>query len=189
MSATECVNEDKIILVDEQDHPIGVAEKMEAHEKNLLHRAFSIFIIRMTDQPEILLQQRALHKYHSGGRWTNTCCSHPRPHETVIEAGMRRLQEEMGITADLRDLGWFQYNAHFENGLSEHEIDHVLIGEVPASCAIIPNPDEVMAYRWITIAALQAELAAQPDQFTPWFEQALEVVIALPLMIRKDNFL
>jgi isopentenyl-diphosphate delta-isomerase type 1 len=174
MTATECVSPEFVILVDENDVQTGLAEKLEAHEKNLLHRAFSIFIFRHgATQPEILLQQRALHKYHSGGLWTNTCCSHPRPHESVLAAGQRRLQEEMGIAAELTDLGWFKYNAHFANGLSEHEIDHVLIGEVPAACVIHPNPEEVHAYRWVTVDALKAELADEPARFTPWLKQAL----------------
>src|SRR5207237_2208441 len=126
--ATECVKPDYVILVDEKNQPIGQAEKMQAHRENLLHRAFSVFIVRNESQPEILLQQRARHKYHSPLLWTNTCCSHPHLGESVIEAGKRRLQEELGISAELKDLGWFQYNAHFDNGLSEHEIDHVLIG-------------------------------------------------------------
>src|SRR5262249_52461597 len=118
MTATEYV-----ILVDEENRQTGLAEKLEAHQKNLLHRAFSAFIFRRNSNIEVLLQQRALHKYHSPGLWTNTCCSHPRAGESILAAGKRRLQEEMGVTAELADLGWFQYNAHFENGLSEHEID------------------------------------------------------------------
>ncbi len=119
MTATECIALEQVILVDEQDRDIGVAEKLLAHQKNLLHRAFSVFIFRQSpgSHLELLLQQRALHKYHSGGLWTNTCCSHPRPGETVIEAGQRRLREELGVVTPLADNGWFQYNAHFSNGL------------------------------------------------------------------------
>lgn len=171
MTATEYV-----VLVDEQNNPIGRAEKLAAHAANLLHRAFSVFIFRELAEPELLLQQRALDKYHSAGLWTNTCCSHPRADENIISAGQRRLFEELGIQAELKDLGWFQYNAHFENGLSEHEIDHVLVGTVPADITILPNPAEVHAYRWITLPDLHAELETNPQQFTPWLKQALELV-------------
>jgi isopentenyl-diphosphate delta-isomerase len=168
MTATEYV-----ILVDEQNNEIGQAEKLAAHQNNLLHRAFSVFIFRKQPQLELLIQQRALHKYHSPGLWTNTCCSHPRLGESVIEAGKRRLAEELGVKAELQDLGWFKYNAHFPNGLSEHEIDHVLVGYVAADQAIEANPEEVQAYRWITVEDVEQELAAHPEQFTPWFKQAL----------------
>lgn len=177
MTATECVKPDYVILVDEQDREIGQAEKMVAHQQNLLHRAFSVFIFRKNPQIEILLQQRALHKYHSPGLWTNTCCSHPRSGESVIAAGLRRLQEELGISAELKDLGWFQYNAHFNNGLSEHEIDHVLVGNVAADIQITPNPEEVHAYRWISVQDLRAEYASAPQLFTPWMMQALEMAV------------
>lgn len=176
MTATECVTPEYVILVDEQDNQIGLAEKLEAHEKNLLHRAFSAFIFRRQPRLELLLQQRALHKYHSPGLWTNTCCSHPRDGESVIAAGQRRLREELGISADLKDLGWFKYNAHFDNGLSEHEIDHVLIGDVPGDIVVQPNPEEVHAYRWVTIEELEREIEANPERFTQWILQALELV-------------
>jgi isopentenyl-diphosphate delta-isomerase len=173
MTATEYV-----VLVDANDQEIGLAEKLSAHEKNLLHRAFSVFIFRENTAKELLLQQRALHKYHSPGLWTNTCCSHPRQGEDVIAAGQRRLREELGITTTLTDLGWFHYNAHFPNGLSENEIDHVLLGTLPDHLEPTPNPDEVNAYRWITIAELKSEISAHPDRFTPWLKQALEIVEA-----------
>lgn len=181
MTATECV-----ILVDEQDNEIGVAEKLAAHQQNLLHRAFSIFIFRKTNgvdsqqnsdakNIELLLQQRALHKYHSPGLWTNTCCSHPRPGESIIAAGNRRLYEEMGLSAPLTSLGWFKYNAYFPNGLSEHEIDHVLVGQIVNEVSINPNPEEVHDIRWITLTELAKELANHPEQFTPWLESALKI--------------
>lgn len=170
MTATEYV-----ILVDEHDNPIGTAEKLSAHQKNQLHRAFSVFIFRDTPRRELLLQQRAKHKYHSPLRWTNTCCSHPRPNETILLAGQRRLHEEMGITAELQHRGCFHYNAHFPNGLSENEIDHVLVGKVSGDIEIKPNQDEVAAYRWIAIEDLKAELKMNPAIFTPWLEQALEL--------------
>lgn len=174
MTATEY-----IVLVDEQDREVGTAEKLAAHEKNQLHRAFSVFIFRDTPEREILLQQRALGKYHSPGLWTNTCCSHPHPGEEVIAAGIRRLQQELGLSVkELNNLGWFHYNVHFDNGLSENEIDHVLIGTIAPDHPFTPNPDEVHATRWITISDLEAEIAAGPEKFTPWLKQALELVKA-----------
>lgn len=170
MTATEYV-----ILVDEHDNPIGTAEKLSAHQKNQLHRAFSIFIFRNSSPPALLLQQRASHKYHSPGLWTNTCCSHPRPGEDILLAGQRRLYEEMGITTELKHRGWFHYNAHFLNGLSENEIDHVLVGRVSLDIEIKLNPDEAASYRWITIKDLKAELKANPGMFTPWLERALSL--------------
>ncbi len=171
MSATEYV-----ILVDEHDNEIGTTEKMAAHEQNLLHRAFSVFIFRDTPERELLLQQRALGKYHSPGLWTNSCCSHPRPGEGVIEAAERRLQEELNFTTPLTDVGNFIYNAHFSNGLSEHELDHVLIGEVTADWVVSPNSDEVQALRWVSVADLKAELASNPEKFTPWLKEALSII-------------
>lgn len=172
MPATEYV-----VLVDDHDTPTGTAEKLAAHEKNLLHRAFSVFIFRELagQPPELLLQQRALHKYHSPGLWTNTCCSHPRPGEEIVAAGERRLREELGVMATLKNVGWFHYNVHFDNGLSENEIDHVLVGTVAPAIGIMPNADEVNAYRWITLDNLQREIDATPERFTPWLQQALDV--------------
>lgn len=192
MTAVATKKQEYVILVDENDKQIGLAEKLEAHQKNLLHRAFSVFIFRChipsgdpshkkhardDSRIEILLQQRALHKYHSPGLWTNTCCSHPRDGESVINAGERRLKEELGIATELKDLGWFQYNAHFENGLSEHEIDHVLVGSLAAESVITANPDEVNTWRWITVETLREELHAHPEQFTPWLLPALEIAV------------
>ena len=168
MTATEYV-----ILVDAKDQEIGREEKMAAHAKNLLHRAFSIFVFRQNPQTEVLLQQRAFDKYHSGGLWTNTCCSHPRPGEAIIAAGKRRLQEEMGFTTELTDLGWFHYNVPFSNGLSENEIDHVLIGEVSNDFTFQPNKAEVNDFRWINLEDLKIWLEEKPEDFTPWFALAL----------------
>jgi isopentenyl-diphosphate delta-isomerase type 1 len=175
MTATVSDAKEYVILVDEQDRQIGLDEKMSAHQNNRLHRAFSVFIFRHATRLELLLQQRALHKYHSPGLWTNTCCSHPRPGESVTDAGERRLREELGISTSLNDLGWFQYNAHFPNGLSENEIDHVLVGIVSENEAITVNPDEVHTCRWITLEDLQKEMTDAPERFTPWFKQALEI--------------
>lgn len=171
MAATEYV-----VIVDRKNKELGREEKIQAHRQNLLHRAFSIFIFRHNPEVELLIQQRAFDKYHSQGLWTNTCCSHPRWGEPIVAAGVRRLYEELGITAELQDIGWFHYNAHFDNGLSENEIDHVLVGFVAPDKEIHPNPEEINAHRWINIQALQAELQAQPDKFTPWFTKALKMV-------------
>jgi isopentenyl-diphosphate delta-isomerase type 1 len=171
MSATE-----HVILVDENDLEIGIAEKIQAHRESLRHRAFSVFIFRNQPQRELLLQQRAAGKYHSAGLWTNTCCSHPRPGEDILLAGKRRLLEEMGIGAELTSLGWFHYIARFENGLTENEIDHVLVGTISAEEDIAPHRDEVQAYRWVNIPDLKKEILAHPECFTPWLALALEII-------------
>jgi len=167
-----------VILVDSHDNPIGIAEKMTAHQQGLLHRAFSVFVIRTNafGQIETLLQQREEHKYHAGSLWTNTCCSHPEPNETVVHAGQRRLQEEMGFTVALNEIGVFTYRAQFTNGLIEHEVDHVLLGEFKDGIKIDPNPSEVMAYRWVTLEAVSEEYQRDPEIFTPWFQEALEIL-------------
>ena len=170
MTATE-----HVILVDENDNPVGIAEKMEAHRHNLRHRAFSVFIFRHHQQLEILLQQRASGKYHSPNLWTNTCCSHPRPEEDIIKAGERRLKEEMNIVSELTSIGRFHYIAHFENGLSENEVDHVLVGETHQR-EIVANPEEAQAFRWVGLGELEEELAQFPERFTPWLKPALEIV-------------
>lgn len=165
--------EAQVILVNEQDEATGVMEKMEAHRKGVLHRAFSVFI--MNDKGEMLLQQRALDKYHSGGLWTNTCCSHPSPGETVEVAAHRRLFEEMGFDCTLTGLFQFTYRTAFGNGLIEHEYDHVLSGIYNG--VINPNPAEVNAYRYMSITAITRLLEAEPTQFTSWFKLALPKVI------------
>jgi isopentenyl-diphosphate Delta-isomerase len=170
MAATE-----QVILVDKSDNPIGTAEKLEAHRNALCHRAFSVFVLRFGTEYEVLLQQRAKEKYHSPNLWTNTCCSHPRPQEDIIEAGERRLREEMGFIVSLKNIGQFHYIAHFDNGLTENEVDHVLIGLLNDE-KILPNPAEVQAYRWITIPNLKHELIFCPQQYTFWLMDALKVV-------------
>lgn len=170
MTATE-----HVILVDENDHPTGTAEKLAAHQQSLRHRAFSVFIYRKQPKLELLLQQRADNKYHSAGLWTNTCCSHPRPDEDILEAGQRRLLEEMGIRATLSSLGWFHYIAHFSNGLTENEIDHVLIGGMSQE-EFVPNKDEVQAYRWVSLTDLKGEMGRWPERFTPWLGQVVEMI-------------
>ncbi len=159
---------EQVVLVDHQDRAIGCAEKLDAHREGLLHRAFSIFVRR--PDGAILLQRRALGKYHTPGLWSNTCCGHPRPGESVVRGAERRLYEELGLTCALRVVGRFHYRAVLENGLIEHEIDHVLSGV--SSADPIPCPDEVDEYRWVTAGALRKELAHHAPRFTPWFAQA-----------------
>ena len=161
-----------VILVDEQDNDIGVMEKIKAHQEGLLHRAFSVFIFNHKD--ELLLQQRSLSKYHSAGLWTNTCCSHPRPNETVKDAANRRLFEEMGMSCDLRIKTNFIYKTSFENGLIEHELDYVLIGSTNQNPHI--NKEEVENYKWMSIADIKKDIISNPNQYTSWFKIALEKV-------------
>jgi isopentenyl-diphosphate delta-isomerase len=160
------MKEEQVILVNENDEPIGLMNKMEAHEKAVLHRAFSVFILN--DKNEVLLQQRAHHKYHSPLLWTNTCCSHQRAGETNIEAGKRRLFEEMGFEADLKELFHFIYKAPFDNGLTEHELDHVMIGYSNVAPEI--NPDEVESWKWMTIKAIKEDMIQNPALYTVWFK-------------------
>ncbi len=160
------MEEEKVILVNEKDEKIGLMPKMEAHEKALLHRAFSVFIFN--DKNELMLQQRALKKYHSPGLWTNTCCSHQRDGETNIEAGRRRLQEEMGFVVDLEESISFIYKAPFDNGLTEHEYDHVLLGKYNKAPVI--NTDEVAHWKWMPLEAVKTDIALQPELYTAWFK-------------------
>ena len=158
--------EENVILVNERDEPIGLMPKMEAHEKAVLHRAFSVFVLNSKN--EIMLQQRAHHKYHSPLLWTNTCCSHQREGETNIQAGSRRLFEEMGFQTELKELFHFIYKAPFDNGLTEHELDHVMIGYYNEAPSI--NPDEVEAWKWMPIEAVKADIQNHPDLYTIWFK-------------------
>lgn len=158
---------EKVILVDLNDQVLGEMEKMEAHRKGLLHRAFSVFILNSSN--ELLLHQRAWDKYHSGGLWTNACCSHPRPGENLIEAGQRRLVEEMGLAADLKELYSFIYHAELDSGLTEHEFDHVLLGysdETPS-----PASEEVAAWKYIRIEEIKKDLENSPENYTFWFKE------------------
>jgi isopentenyl-diphosphate delta-isomerase len=157
---------DFVVLVDSQDNEVGIMEKMEAHEKGLLHRAFSIFLFN--SKGEMLLQQRALSKYHSPGLWTNACCSHPAPNETTLEAGKRRLQEELGLSTVLVEAFKFEYRATFDNSLTEHELDHVLVGYTDEFPQL--NLDEAQDYRWVRWADLLSEMALYPEKFTVWFK-------------------
>lgn len=171
MTAAASEPEELVVLVDESDHPIGTMEKQAAHEHGgTLHRAFSVFVL--DDHGRLLLQKRARTKYHFGGLWTNTCCSHPRPGEDTTQAAQRRLKEEMGLDLTLEHRGSFLYKAHDESsGLTEHELDHVYVGHLKGEPR--PSPEEAEGWRWITMDALRAELAASPSQFTPWFSFAL----------------
>ncbi|MCA0132080.1 isopentenyl-diphosphate Delta-isomerase [Winogradskyella alexanderae] len=164
------MKEDKVILVDENDKKIGLMAKMEAHEKALLHRAFSVFVFN--DKNELMLQQRALHKYHSPGLWTNTCCSHQRDGESNISAGKRRLLEEMGFVTELKETTSFIYKAPFENGLTEHEYDHVMIGHHNNDPII--NKNEVADWKWMSIEAVKRDISEHPDLYTAWFKIIFE---------------
>lgn len=157
---------EKVILVNEQDEKLGLMEKMEAHEKGLLHRAFSVFVLN--NKGEIMLQQRALHKYHSGGLWTNTCCSHPRDGESNEDAAHRRLVEEMGFDCPLEKVLDFIYYAELDQGLAEHEFDHVFVGR----CETVPNinAEEVAAWKWMAVEDLSLDMEENPHLYTEWFK-------------------
>lgn len=160
------MNEEQVILVDESDRQLGLMPKMEAHEKGVLHRAFSVFLFN--DNNELMLQQRAAHKYHSPLLWTNTCCSHQRDGESSIEAGKRRLMEEMGIEAELSEATTFIYKAPFDNGLTEHELDHILTGRFNGEPSI--NPEEVASWKWMAMEDVKSDMAKSPDLYTAWFK-------------------
>lgn len=161
-----------VILVDETDHQQGIMSKEEAHRGPHLHRAFSVFLYH---GDQMLIQQRALHKYHSGGLWANTCCSHPAEDETVLQAGESRLMEEAGISCRLEPLFTFEYCHRFAADLYEHEYDHVLAGEYEGPYQ--PNPEEIAQMKWIAIDQLKLEMRETPEQFAPWF------LIAAPRVI------
>jgi len=160
------MTKEQVILVNKEDEQIGLMPKMEAHKKALLHRAFSVFVFN--DKNELLLQQRAAEKYHSPELWTNTCCSHQRAGETNIEAGKRRLQEEMGFVCDLQEVFQFIYKASFDNGLTEHELDHVMVGSYQEDPKI--NRDEVENYKWMTLTEVKKDIENNPDLYTEWFK-------------------
>ena len=160
------MQEEKVILVNQNDEQIGLMNKLEAHEKAVLHRAFSVFVLNSKN--ELMLQQRAHHKYHSPMLWTNTCCSHQRDGETNIQAGTRRLFEEMGFKTEIKQLFHFIYKAPFDNGLTEHELDHVMIGYYNEEPKI--NTDEVESYKWMTIEDVKKDIKNQPEIYTIWFK-------------------
>ncbi len=158
-----------VVLVDEHDNELGVMEKMEAHQKGILHRAFSVFIFN--DIGKMLLQRRALSKYHSAGLWTNACCSHPRPNETTLDAANRRLMEEMGMQTQLELKTSFIYKTQFDNDLTEHELDYIFIGNSNKNPII--NPEEVHEYNWLAVTSIHQAIAKHPDDFTSWFKIAM----------------
>ena len=170
-----------VILVNENDEPIGTLEKMEAHRKGVLHRAFSVFIF--DSKGRMLLQQRALKKYHSGGLWTNACCSHPSPGEDTETAAIKRLNEELGFTTPIKPLFTFTYRAEFENGLIEHEYDHVFVGEYDGK--IFPNAEEVMDYKFERVRQIESDLNLHPEKFTAWFRIAYDQVKDRSGIIKK----
>lgn len=160
------MNTPQVILVDEHDNDRGVMDKMEAHQKGLIHRAFSIFIFNSKGQ--MLLQQRAINKYHSGGLWSNSCCSHPYPGEEIKEAAIRRLNEELGFETPLEKIFDFIYQVSFENGLVENEFDHVFVGRYDGNVEV--NSDEVNDYVFKSMQQIRSELEATPGLYTEWFK-------------------
>ena len=164
------MKKEKVVLVDRNDNPMGLMSKLEAHEKGVLHRAFSVFILNKKGQ--LMLQRRALDKYHSPGLWTNTCCSHPRESEGNIEAGVRRLKEEMGFTTPLKSMFSFIYKSKFDNGLTEHEFDHVLLGYYDKQPFI--NTIEVSEWKWMSLDKIILEIKNKPEDFTVWFKIIFE---------------
>lgn len=166
------MQEEQVILVDENDKPIGTMGKLEVHQKGLLHRAFSVFIFN--DKGELLLQKRASTKYHSPGLWTNTCCSHPSPGEETLTAANRRLKEEMGMDTILIHKTSFIYRTEFDNGLTEHEFDHVYVGNYNENPVL--NEDEAEDYKWVNLTDLKEDIKNSPQSFTSWFKIAVEKV-------------
>ena len=164
------MSEEKVILVDKNDNQVGLMPKLEAHEKGLLHRAFSIFIFN--SRYELLLQKRASSKYHSGGLWTNTCCSHPREGEDTLDAANRRLDEEMGIKTSLRKVYDFIYKAELDNQLTEHEFDHVFYGVCDRDPKL--NKDEAEDFKWVDMETLNNDIIKNGNNYTVWFKIAFE---------------
>lgn len=158
--------EEQVILVNEKDEQIGLMPKLEAHEKGVLHRAFSVFVFN--DNNELMLQQRALNKYHSPGLWTNTCCSHQRDGESNLEAGARRLEEEMGFVTPLKETTSFIYRAPFDNGLTEHELDHILVGNFNGEPTL--NEEEVASWKWMPLEDVKVDILDRPELYTEWFK-------------------
>lgn len=156
--------------MDEKDRELGPIEKLEAHHKGILHRAFSILVFNSKNQ--LLLQRRAMGKYHTPGLWTNTCCSHPRYGENIVEAIYRRLHEEMGFTCELEEVFQFQYKVKFDNELTENEYDHVFIGRYDGEIHI--NKDEVEEYKWISLEEVEDRIKSNPEEFTYWFKYLLK---------------
>jgi isopentenyl-diphosphate delta-isomerase len=171
---------EEVVLVDEKDNDVGREEKIKAHMNGgKLHRAFSIFIFN--GKGEMMIQQRAFGKYHCGGLWTNTCCSHPRPGELAENAAHRKLKQEMGFDTDLKEILSFTYRAPFENGLTEHEFDHVFVGGFDGNPQM--NPQEVGDFKWVNPNVLEKDVNENPDKYTPWFK----IVLARVLEWYREN--
>lgn len=164
-----------VILVNERDEELGTMEKMQAHERGILHRAISIFLFN--DKAEMLLQQRATGKYHSGDLWTNACCSHPRPGEAPGTAAVRRLREELGIETTLKKVFDFVYRADLDNGLTEHEFDHVFVGQYNG--AVRPNPSEIKDYCYKGMEEIEQSLLTHPHKYTIWFQLAFPRILEI----------
>ncbi len=167
-------HEERVILVDENDREIGTGEKIKTHIEGKLHRAFSIFVFN--SKGELLLQKRARNKYHSGGLWTNTCCSHPRPGETIEKAAHRRLREEMGFDCVLKEIYSFTYQVEFEYNLFENEYDHVLQGEFDGEPML--NPEEASDCKWIDVEKLKKDIQDNPDNYTHWLKISIDIFIS-----------
>lgn len=162
-----------VLLVSPLDTPLGTCSKLQAHVEGKLHRAFSVFL---TDGGgNILLQRRAVTKYHSGGLWTNACCSHPVG--DVLSDAKIRLVEELGIHTEVEEIGHFVYRHTFENGLTEYEFDHILLGQIDAAAPLSPDPAEADAVEWMSVEDLERQLTEQPEKFTPWFITAAPIVL------------
>ncbi|MCU0322892.1 MAG: isopentenyl-diphosphate Delta-isomerase [Chitinophagaceae bacterium] len=173
---------EQVILVDENDQQVGLMEKMAAHEQALLHRAFSVFIFN--SEGKMLLQQRALSKYHSGGLWTNACCSHPRPNEAVEHAATRRLNEELGFNTPIIPAFQFTYKAAFDNGLTEHEFDHVFVGKYDGEIHL--NIEEAENYGFGLVEDIETDIQQNPTNYTEWFKIAFPKVKA---WIQQNNYI
>jgi len=164
---------ESVILVDEEDNMIGTMEKMAAHRLARLHRAISVFIFN--SKGDMLLQKRAGHKYHSGGEWSNACCSHPRPGERTVDAAIRRIEEEMGMQCALEHAFSFTYRAALDNDLYEHEYDHVYIGTT--DMVPVPNAQEVEGFVYLSPEEIERDLFQNPQLYTPWFKICFERVM------------
>ncbi|WP_294902436.1 isopentenyl-diphosphate Delta-isomerase [Tatumella sp. UBA2305] len=162
----------EVILVDQDDNPTGKMEKLEVHQKGLMHRAVTVYVFNA--RGELLLQRRAENKYHCGGLWSNTCCGHPFPGETTQHAAERRLREEMGISLALNPAFEISYKLALDNGLTEHEYGHIFFGMTDALPEL--NPQEADAWRYSSLVGVQLEIAANAERFTPWFLYTIQKV-------------
>jgi isopentenyl-diphosphate delta-isomerase len=175
--------EEMLILVDQNDQPIGVEEKLAAHRKGKLHRAFSVFVFN--SRGELLLQKRAQHKYHSGGAWTCACDGHPRPGELTIDAARRRLEEEMGFDCHLEEALHFTYRTELDNDLIEHEYDYILVGRFDGEPT--PDPEEASDWKWISQEALKKDLQKNPERYASWFKIAIERGLLSHVSVSEDD--